>query len=505
MKVIRQNGVLEHAREIGNDHVDIGVLLTYTRIEKNLQGRVRSPTGGTVREPIGMNRCDSGTDSKVWMEEEMISLFHMLWDPVPELFTYTVFIDQSLACNEGAAIHSLLYTMEENAKSTKEKYMRRAIELALMGTGYTGPNPRVGAVIVKDGRVIGEGFHERYGELHAERNALLHCTEDPKGAAVYVTLEPCCHYGKQPPCTDALIEAGVSEVYVGSPDPNPLVAGKGIRILENAGIKVTTGFMREECDAINKIFFHYIMTGMPYVTVKYAMTLDGKIASATGKSRWISCAGSRRYVHRLRAEHMAVMAGIGTVLADDPMLNVRDAEGLSPVRVICDTDLRTPLDSNVVMTAKQAYEDVLDPDPSSVSLSDPETAGKYRDWLPRTIIATCVTDPERLKPYQDLSVCILNVGRDENGMASMSEILEKLGSMKIDSLLVEGGASINWSVLASGMATHLVSFIAPMIMGGKEAKSPVTGTGCDSPDTAFKLKNIAYHTIGSDIIVEGDF
>ena len=368
-----------------------------------------------------------------------------------------------------------------------EKYMRRAIELALKGTGYTGPNPRVGAVIVKDGRIIGEGYHEKYGELHAERNALAHCTEDPAGASIYVTLEPCCHYGKQPPCTEALIEAGISEVYIGSPDPNPLVSGKGVSILENEGIRVITGFMREECDAINDIFFHYITTGLPYVTLKYAMTLDGKIASVTGKSRWISCEESRRFVHQMRAEHMAIMAGIGTVLADDPMLNVRDADGQDPVRVICDTDLRTPLDSNVVSTAA------------------PDSRYHYRDWLPRTIIATCVTDPEKLRPYQDKGVFILNADRDENGMASMPDIMKKLGDMKIDSVLVEGGASINWSVLRSGTASHAVCFIAPMILGGEGARSPVAGAGCDSPDTAFKLRNVTSRTIGSDLVVEGDF
>lgn len=385
--------------------------------------------------------------------------------------------------------------MEERETDNK-KYMQRAIELALKGTGYTDPNPRVGAVIVKDGRIIGEGYHERYGELHAERNALAHCTEDPAGAVIYVTLEPCCHHGKQPPCTDALIEAGISEVFVGSLDPNPLVAGKGISILRDAGIKVTTDFMREECDAINEIFFRYITTGIPYVTVKYAMTLDGKIASVTGKSKWISCAESRRYVHRLRAEHMAIMAGIGTVLADDPMLNVRDADGMDPVRVICDTELRTPLDSHVVMTASG-----VDPETCDGASSE---AGNYRDWLPRTIIATAVTDPERLKPYQDLGVYILNVDRDENGMVSMPKLLKKLGDMKIDSVLVEGGASVNWSVLASGMASHAVAFIAPMIMGGEGAKTPVAGAGCDSPDTAFRLRNATVRAIGGDMLVEGD-
>ena len=367
----------------------------------------------------------------------------------------------------------------------EERYMRRAIELALKGTGYTDPNPRVGAVIVKDGRIIGEGYHERYGELHAERNALKNCTEDPSGATIYVTLEPCCHHGKQPPCTDALIQAGIAEVIVGSPDPNPLVAGKGIEILKNAGISVTTDFLREECDSINGMFFYYITKNLPYVTMKYAMTLDGKIASATGKSKWISGPESRKLVHEMRREHMAIMAGIGTVLADDPMLNVRDMEGLSPVRIICDTDLRTPPDSNVVKTA-------LDGE------------GEYRDWLPRTIIATCEDDPEKTADYTDKGVMILNCERGEDGKVSIPDLLKKLGEMKIDSVLVEGGATLNWSVLESGLACRACCFIAPMIMGGEGAKTPVSGKGFDSPAKALKLRHGTVRAVGGDILVEGD-
>ena len=366
-------------------------------------------------------------------------------------------------------------------KNTAEHYMRRAIKLALKGKGFTHPNPLVGAVIVKDGRVIGEGYHEMYGELHAERNALLHCTEDPKGATVYVTLEPCCHHGKQPPCTEALIEAGVAEVVTGSDDPNPLVAGKGIEQLESHGIKVTRNLLKDECDAINKVFFHYITTGMPFVTLKYAMTIDGKIASATGKSKWISCEESRKYVHELRADNMAIMAGIGTVLADDPMLNVRGTSGFSPVRVICDTNLRTPIDSNVV-----------------------ETAGSYRDYLPKTIIATAVTDETRLAPYIEKGVHILNIDTGADGHIDMKCLFTKLGKMGIDSVLVEGGASINWAVLSAGLANHACCFIAPMIMGGETAKSPVGGIGADSPDDAARLENTETRTIGTDLLVEGD-
>ena len=366
----------------------------------------------------------------------------------------------------------------------EEKYMRRAIELALKGRGYTDPNPVVGAVIVKDGRIIGEGHHERYGCLHAERNALRNCTEDPAGAAVYVTLEPCCHHGKQPPCTDALIEAGVSEVIVGSSDPNPLASGRGIGILRDAGIKVTTGVLKDECDAMNSVFFRYITTGMPYVTIKYAMTLDGKIASASGRSKWISCGESRMIVHEMRARNMAIMAGIGTVLADDPMLNVRDAGGPDPVRIICDTDLRTPLDANVVRTAA--------------------AGGSYRPDLPRTIIATAVTDTERIKRYEDRGVMILSVDKGEDGRIDIAELFTKIGGMGIDSVLVEGGATLNWSVLKSGLVQHACCFIAPKILGGEGAKSPVAGEGCDSPDDAFVLRHGTVKRAGSDIFVEGD-
>ena len=226
-------------------------------------------------------------------------------------------------------------------------YMKRAIELAVKARGWTSPNPMVGAVIVKDGQIIGEGYHERYGQLHAERNALAACTQSPEGAVVYVTLEPCCHYGKTPPCTEALIEAKVSRVVIGSRDPNPKVSGKGAAVLREAGIEVTEDFLRSECDEINPVFFHYITTGQPYVALKYAMTADGKIAAHTGKSQWITGEEARNHVHRLRHCYSGIMAGIGTVLADDPMLNCRLENGRSPVRIVCDSKLRIPENSRL--------------------------------------------------------------------------------------------------------------------------------------------------------------
>ncbi|MBQ9622147.1 MAG: bifunctional diaminohydroxyphosphoribosylaminopyrimidine deaminase/5-amino-6-(5-phosphoribosylamino)uracil reductase RibD, partial [Treponema sp.] len=238
--------------------------------------------------------------------------------------------------------------------------MLRAIELAWLGEGRTNPNPLVGAVIVKNGRIIGEGWHRVYGDLHAEREALKNCAdrgENPMGADIFVTLEPCCHFGKQPPCTQALLEAGISRVFVGSRDPNPLVHGKGNAFLRENGIEVTEDFLKAECDKLNPVFFHYIQTKTPFVALKFAMTLDGKIATKTGESKWISNEKSREYAHKLRNRYSGIMAGIGTVLKDDPTLNCRltdengNLTGRNPVRIICDSNLRLPLESRIVKTA----------------------------------------------------------------------------------------------------------------------------------------------------------
>ena len=230
----------------------------------------------------------------------------------------------------------------------KEEYMRRAIELAKRATGFTNPNPLVGVVIVKEDRIIGEGYHEKCGQLHAERNAFASLKESAEGATLYVTLEPCCHYGKTPPCTEAIVENKIARVVIGSRDPNPLVAGKGVRFLREHGIEVIEDYLREECDRINPVFFHYITTKMPYVVLKYAMTADGKTATVTGDSKWITNDASRMKVQHMRHRYMGIMAGIGTVLADDPMLNVRVERLKSPIRIICDSNLRIPLDSQIV-------------------------------------------------------------------------------------------------------------------------------------------------------------
>lgn len=370
-----------------------------------------------------------------------------------------------------------------------KEYMGRAIELAKRGVGWTSPNPLVGAVIVKDGRIIGEGWHHRYGDLHAERDALKNCTEDPAGATIYVTLEPCCHHGKQPPCTDALIEAGVSKVVLGSGDPNPLVAGQGLRILREHGIEVVEGVLEKECLAINDVFFHYITTGLPFVAMKYAMTMDGKIACYTGESKWVTGEKAREHVQTLRNRYRGIMVGVGTVLADDPMLNCRMPGGRSPVRIICDSHLRTPLNANVV-----------------------QTAGEYE-----TIIATCVEDPQLLKPYEEYGVSFIQTGNKEcvskeyrnydhgdiqKRQVDLRHLLRQLGERKIDSILLEGGAQLNWSMLSEGFVNKVYTYVAPKLFGGAQAKSPIGGCGFPRPDAAVLLEKTRVVELGDDLLIE---
>lgn len=354
-------------------------------------------------------------------------------------------------------------------------YMRLALELAKKAEGKTSPNPLVGAVIVKNGKVIGEGYHERYGEAHAERNALKSCIESPEGATMYVTLEPCCHTGKQPPCTEAIIANKIARVVVGSLDPNPLVAGKGIEILEKSGILVQTGVLKEECDAVNEVFMKFITTQKPFVVMKYAMTADGKIAAYTGQSKWITGEQAREEVHRLRNRYSAIMVGVKTVLADDPMLNCRIPNGKDPVRVICDTHLRTPIDSNIVKTAKEI----------------------------KTIIACEKCNTEKAQPYIESGCELAFIPPDENGSIDLKALMTYLGGKKIDSILLEGGSTLNFAALRAEIVDKVFCYIAPKLLGGERAKSPIGGTGVDSPERCFKIENAVCRTIGSDFCIEG--
>lgn len=357
------------------------------------------------------------------------------------------------------------------------EYMRMALACAEKGCGWTAPNPMVGAVIVKDGRIIGQGYHEKYGQPHAERNALAACTEPPQGAVMYVTLEPCCHYGKQPPCVDAVIEAGIRRVVIGSADPNPLVSGKGVQILREHGIEVTENVLREECDQLNEVFFYYIQTRQPFVVMKYAMTMDGKIAAYTGDSKWITGETARNHVQQQRHRYTAIMAGVGTVLADDPLLTCRIPNGKNPVRIICDTKLRIPFNSQIVTTAKQVP----------------------------TILAACHgrVDKEKQAALEKAGCRILMVDEKE-GHVDLRQLMQKLGEEQIDSILLEGGGTLHWAALESGIVRKVQAYIAPKLFGGKDAKTPVEGAGIASVPDAFHLKSSVITKLGEDFLIESE-
>ena len=354
------------------------------------------------------------------------------------------------------------------------EYMRLAIQLARQGCGWVNPNPMVGAVIVKDGKIIGQGYHKKYGEPHAERNALANCQTSTSGATLYVTLEPCCHHGRTPPCTEAIIESGISRVVVGSSDPNPLVAGKGIAILHSHGIEVIENVAKNECNRLNESFFHYIQSRTPYVVMKYAMTMDGKIATGTGKSQWITGSAARRRVHEDRHRYSAIMAGVGTVLTDDPMLTCRLENSRNPLRIICDTSLRTPLQAKIVTT---------------------------NDTAP-TLIATAVTDTNRHQPYLNAGCEIMVLPQKDNHI-DLNSLMQRLGEKQIDSLLLEGGGTLNWSALQSGIVNKVQAYVAPKLFGGS-GKTPVEGVGVDHPGKAFLLDKPVITRVGEDILLESE-
>ncbi|MDO4617290.1 MAG: bifunctional diaminohydroxyphosphoribosylaminopyrimidine deaminase/5-amino-6-(5-phosphoribosylamino)uracil reductase RibD [Lachnospiraceae bacterium] len=361
---------------------------------------------------------------------------------------------------------------------SEQEYMRRAIELAKQGIGGVNPNPLVGAVIVKDGRIIGEGYHAKCGDLHAERSAIRNLSECAEGATIYVTLEPCCHQGKQPPCTQAILEQKIARVVIGSRDPNPLVAGKGAALLRKAGVEVVEDFLREECDEINSVFFHFITTKTPYVKMKYAMTADGKIATRTGASKWITGEPARTEVQNMRIACTGIMAGIGTVLADDPMLNVRIPGKRNPVRIICDSRLRIPLDSRLCRTA--------------------------RDYP--VIVACALTGEtpeaeEKIRQLEQLGVRVWNVP-DEQGQVDLRELMRLLGEESIDSVLLEGGGILNDSALRAGIVSEVNVFIAPKLFGGGDSKSPVEGIGVALPSEAVRMELKHIEQIGEDLLLQ---
>lgn len=359
---------------------------------------------------------------------------------------------------------------------TDEAYMREAIALARKGAGYVTPNPLVGAVIVKDGEIIGRGYHTQYGKPHAEREALADCEISPEGVTIYVTLEPCCHQGKQPPCTDALIDSGIARVVVGTLDVNPIVRGKGIQILRDHGIEVTTGVLEDECYHVNRIFMKYMRTKQPYVMMKYAMTMDGKIATVTGDSKWITGEVARDHTHHERHDYHAIMVGVNTVVKDNPSLTCHFEGGIDPVRIIVDTHLRTPIDATVVTTAEETP----------------------------TIIATVETDSAQHAPYEKQGCQVLVLPADAGGHVDVTALMTSLGEQGIDSVIVEGGGTVNWSVLQAGLVDEVHTYIGPKLFGGRDGLPPVAGTGFDKVRDAVTLKSFNIKQLGSDYLIESE-
>lgn len=359
--------------------------------------------------------------------------------------------------------------------SYDEKYMRLAMQLAGNAIGRTSPNPLVGAVIVKDNRVVGCGWHRKAGTPHAEVHALNQAGELAQGADVYVTLEPCSHYGKTPPCSKALVEAKVKNVYGGLLDVNPKVAGKGFKILEDAGIHVEYGFLQDELRKQNEVFFKWIEHKKPFIVLKAAMTLDGKIATATGQSKWITNETSRAYGYKLRDIYDGIMVGINTVIEDNPMLTARVDGGKNPIRIVVDSSLKIDINANVV-----------------------------QDKSAKTIVATTdKADKDKILKLQAQDVDVIVVDKDENDKVDIEKLLDILGQQNICSILVEGGATLSGSFVAKKLVDKVYFFIAPKIVGGKEAKTPVAGTGILNLQEALALKDIQIEKLEEDILIIG--
>ena len=358
-----------------------------------------------------------------------------------------------------------------------EFYMRRVLEIARKGWGKTNPNPLVGAVIVKDGEIIAEGYHEALGCAHAEVSAFKHATQDVKGGTLYVNLEPCSHYGRTPPCAKAIIEAGIKEVVVSMVDPNPKVAGKGIQMLLDANINVIVGVLEEEAGRLNEIFIKYITEKKPFVIMKTAMTLDGKIATVTGDSKWITCESSRQYVHEIRDRVASIMVGINTVLRDNPVLTTRlnEKQGKDPIRVIVDSRGRIPLDSNVIQAKSNA----------------------------RVIVATTgLMDNDKENQLLSAGVSIIKADSGK-GNVDLEILMDELYKQEIDSVLLEGGGTLNFSALQAGIVDKVMMFAAPKIIGGNLAVSPVEGEGIQTMNNAIQLTNVQVCRFDEDVLIEG--
>lgn len=364
---------------------------------------------------------------------------------------------------------------------THEKYMMKAMELAKGGSGRTNPNPLVGAVVVKDGEIVAEGFHEVLGCAHAEAAAIYNAKGDIRGGTMYVNLEPCSHFGRTPPCANAIVQAGIKEVVVAMEDPNPKVSGRGIGILRDAGINVITGVLEKEAKKLNEIFIKYITKKQPFVIMKTAMTLDGKIAAATGDSKWITGEKSRQHVHLVRNRAASIMVGINTVLKDNPSLTTRleGKTGADSVRIIVDSTGKLPMESMVLN---------IDSDKG-------------------VILATTSKIPkEKEESLIKKGVTIIKADKLENGTVTgvdLAKLMGELYKLEIDSILLEGGGTLNSSALQYGIVDKVMSFISPKIIGGANAPTPVEGMGGLYMKDAVLLEEVSFERFDDDILIEG--
>ncbi len=355
------------------------------------------------------------------------------------------------------------------ASGNDEHFMKLCLRLAAKGKGFVSPNPLVGAIVVKNGKIIGKGYHPSFGAPHAEVFALQEAGEESNGATLYVNLEPCVHYGKTPPCTKAIIKAGIKRVVVGMKDPNPLVNGKGIEELREAGIEVKTGVLKEEAERLNEAYVKFISKGIPFVALKMAQSLDGKIATKTGESKWITGGKAREFVHRLRGEYDAVLVGAGTILSDDPSLRAY-GKGRDPVRIVLDG------------------KGVVSP-----------SAKVFQAGVRRFVFTTSSAPLSWVEGLREKGVEVII---SEGGRVEIEEMLREIGQQGIASLLVEGGGETAACFLEAGAVDKILFFIAPIIIGGREAKTSVEGRGCQNLKDAIKFNQLKVRKIGEDLLVE---
>jgi len=364
---------------------------------------------------------------------------------------------------------------KEHPLAIDEKYMALACKLARRGEGKTSPNPMVGAVVIKAGRIIGTGYHKKSGAPHAEIAAFRNAESSLKGATLYVNLEPCAHYGKTPPCVDSIIAEKIRRVVIGAKDPNPLVKGKSIRLLKRQGVEVTCGVLEDRCRRLNEAFYTSMETGKPLVTLKAATSLDGKIACYTGRSKWISCAASREMGHRYRSLVDAILVGIGTVLKDDPQLTVRGIAGAkNPMRIIMDSRLRIPL-----------------------------TAKILRPEAPTLVVTTPAAPPEKVVQLEKKGVSVKIFKPNKKGRIPFSPLLRYLSRSERHHLMIEGGAGIYVSAFEEGIVDKCLFFIAPLLLGGRSAPMLLGGQGVKTPQQGYGFTDFTVSKSGCDLVLIG--